>query len=55
MKKTFPCGHKGKGQFCHRCHQKELEQAKKDAGPITSGLEDEESLTYFNRYIAGDR
>jgi len=31
MKKTFPCGHKGKGQFCHRCHQKELAQAKKDA------------------------
>jgi len=31
------------------------DQAYDDAGPITSGLEDEESLTYFNRYIAGDR
>ena len=19
MKKTFDCGHKGKGKFCHRC------------------------------------
>lgn len=19
MKKTFPCGHKGKGKYCHRC------------------------------------
>ena len=22
MKKTFPCGHKGKGQYCHRCAAK---------------------------------
>lgn len=21
MKKTFQCGHKGRGQFCHRCAQ----------------------------------
>lgn len=21
MKKTFPCGHRGQGQFCHRCAQ----------------------------------
>ena len=21
VKKTFPCGHKGKGQYCHRCEQ----------------------------------
>jgi hypothetical protein len=24
MKKLFECGHKGKGQFCHRCKQEEL-------------------------------
>jgi len=23
MKKQFPCGHMGKGQYCHRCRQKE--------------------------------
>ena len=23
-KKTFPCGHKGKGQYCHRCEQNEV-------------------------------
>jgi hypothetical protein len=23
MNKTFPCGHQGKGQYCHRCKQKE--------------------------------
>jgi len=25
----FPCGHKGKGKFCHRCEQKKK--------PITTG------------------
>ncbi len=24
--KTFPCGHSGKGQFCHRCKQLEHER-----------------------------
>ena len=28
--KTFPCGHKGLGQYCHRCHNKTQEiEAKK--------------------------
>lgn len=26
--KTFPCGHSGKGQFCHRCAQAEKERAQ---------------------------
>jgi hypothetical protein len=26
--KTFPCGHKGKGQYCHRCEQTTAEQEK---------------------------
>lgn len=29
MKKTFPCGHKGKGQYCHLCDQKKKKMAKK--------------------------
>lgn len=28
-RRSFPCGHAGKGQFCHRCKQAELEAAKK--------------------------
>ncbi|MDB9315269.1 hypothetical protein PN462_19295 [Spirulina sp. CS-785/01] len=28
-KKRFPCGHRGYGQICHRCAQKEEERAKK--------------------------
>lgn len=28
-KKTFPCGHKGLGQFCHSCAQKQADQAQK--------------------------
>jgi hypothetical protein len=28
-KKTFPCGHKGYGQICHRCAQKEADLAQK--------------------------
>jgi hypothetical protein len=26
-KKTFPCGHSGKGRFCHRCQAAKEEQA----------------------------
>lgn len=28
-RKTFPCGHSGKGQYCHRCHQEQQQAAKK--------------------------
>ncbi len=34
-KKTFPCGHKGKGKYCHRCEQEnkrsEIEKSSKEA------------------------
>ncbi len=26
--KTFPCGHKGKGQYCHRCAQDQKDRDK---------------------------
>ncbi len=25
-KKKFPCGHSGRGQYCHRCREEELER-----------------------------
>lgn len=28
MKKTFPCGHVGKGQYCHRCAQEKAAAEK---------------------------
>ena len=28
-KKKFPCGHRGYGQICHRCAQKQAEQEQK--------------------------
>ncbi|MBD2654286.1 MULTISPECIES: DUF7682 family zinc-binding protein [Synechocystis] len=28
-KKTFPCGHKGYGQECHRCVQKHIDQEER--------------------------
>ncbi len=28
-KKKFPCGHRGYGQICHRCAQKQAEQERK--------------------------
>ena len=28
-KKSFPCGHKGYGQICHRCAQKKADQEHK--------------------------
>lgn len=30
-KRTFPCGHKGKGQYCHRCAQEQEAQSRKQA------------------------
>ncbi len=29
-KKTFPCGHKGMGQFCHTCHNEKKVQISKE-------------------------
>lgn len=31
MKKTFECGHKGRGTYCHRCAQESLAQQQKKA------------------------
>jgi hypothetical protein len=32
-KKTFPCGHSGKGRFCHRCHvAKAAQTPESDSG-----------------------
>jgi hypothetical protein len=28
-RRSFPCGHSGKGQYCHRCKQEEVDAAKK--------------------------
>ena len=28
-KQTFPCGHSGKGKYCHRCHQEQQAAARK--------------------------
>lgn len=28
-RKTFPCGHKGYGQVCHRCEQKQVDVEKR--------------------------
>jgi hypothetical protein len=30
LKKTFPCGHRGKGKFCHRCVQEKKQEAEKE-------------------------
>jgi hypothetical protein len=35
-KKTFPCGHSGKGRFCHRCQAAVSEQSAADK-PVSNG------------------
>ncbi|ALG67010.1 DUF7682 family zinc-binding protein [Beggiatoa leptomitoformis] len=30
-KKTFPCGHKGLGQYCHKCQQSSIEHNNQEA------------------------
>ena len=50
MKKKFPCGHKGNGQFCHRCAQAvvalDRAKAEKDAGKVTAYKAQAEKLFF---------
>lgn len=40
-KKTFPCGHNGKGRFCHHCAaQKANEEASKSAADASKAAPD---------------
>lgn len=40
-KQPFPCGHKGYGQFCHRCFQaKELERLADLIDPLFAEKEE---------------
>lgn len=36
-KQTFPCGHTGKGRFCHRCEQEKRESGDDEAKPKADG------------------
>ncbi len=61
-RKCPKCGKKYKAELwqkqCDKCLMKEVDMLDKcyaECGPITTVLEDEESLEYFDRYIAGDR
>jgi hypothetical protein len=41
-KKTFPCGHSGKGRFCHRCQvAKAAEAPAADSGSASGDNEDD--------------
>lgn len=43
-KKTFPCGHSGKGRFCHRCQAAKNEQERaKNGESKTKGRADDDS------------
>ncbi len=42
--KTFPCGHKGKGQYCHRCAQEKLNTEKQHAAK-------QEKLNWENSFL----
>jgi len=35
-KKYFECGHRGFGQYCHRCFQETGKKVKRDRLPIES-------------------
>lgn len=43
------------GVTCQACKKAKMDDWPPDAEAPTSGLEDEASLEYFDRYIAGDR
>jgi hypothetical protein len=34
VKKTFPCGHTGKGKFCHRCAAEEAKRLSRKAEKV---------------------
>lgn len=42
MKRTFPCGHKGQGKYCHRCkHADELARVVEPSRPGNEALKSE--------------
>ena len=41
MKKTFPCGHRGSGQYCHRCAQEQAAAVKAAAAKAESRAQKE--------------
>jgi predicted nucleic acid-binding Zn-ribbon protein len=55
------CGHTEKtreilcGQACPKCGKSKMEDWPPNAEGPVSDLRDEQSLEYFNRYVAGDR
>lgn len=42
-KKTFPCGHSGKGRFCHRCHAAKAAQEEQQAADTAAEAEEDAS------------
>lgn len=50
-KKTFPCGHKGKGSFCHQCRVEKSRQEQAQAGASEPAEDDKEA---WRRRFASD-
>lgn len=42
-KKTFPCGHTGKGRFCHRCAAEKRATERSDSQSDDEGDDDKEA------------
>jgi hypothetical protein len=62
MKRTFPCGHTGKGQFCHTCaavekskHSQKLEREETRAAKQRAAEEDHVDLSIVKHLSAVQR
>ena len=53
-KKTFPCGHKGKGSFCHSCRAEEISKEQQAARARGTDEPDGTDKEAWKRRFASD-
>ncbi len=53
-RRTFACGHSGKGQYCHRCKQAEQEAAARQASAAAEQVERQQDRQAWEASFAAD-
>lgn len=53
-KRNFPCGHQGKGQYCHRCRQAAEEQAQKQEQQAQQQAQKQQDRQAWEATLAAD-
>lgn len=53
-RRSFPCGHQGKGQYCHRCRQEASEAAQREHSAAAQQAERQQDRQVWEASFAGD-